>query len=51
VGNAPHHYNFTLSALDVATLNLPAGSAAAQVDFAVRAHTLAAARLTGLYGR
>ena len=50
-GQRPHHYNFTVSALDVATLNLPAGSAAAQVDFAVRAHTLASARLAGLYGR
>ena len=47
----PHHYNFVLSALDVSSLNLPAGAAPAQVSFAVATHTLATAKLTGLYGR
>jgi Raf kinase inhibitor-like YbhB/YbcL family protein len=47
----PHHYNFMLSALDVASLNLPPGAAPAQVNFAVGTHTLAEATLTGLYGR
>jgi Raf kinase inhibitor-like YbhB/YbcL family protein len=47
----PHHYDVMLSALDVSTLNLPAGAAAAQVSFAIGTHTLATARLTGLYGR
>ncbi len=51
VGNAPHHYNIVLSALDVATLGLPAGAPAAQVSFAIQAHTIASAKLTGLYGR
>lgn len=47
----PHHYNFVLSALDVATLGLPSGAAPAQVSFAIATHTLATAKLTGLYGR
>jgi Raf kinase inhibitor-like YbhB/YbcL family protein len=47
----PHHYDVVLSALDVSSLNLPPGSAAAQVSFAIQAHTLASAKLTALYGR
>lgn len=50
-GSAPHHYAFTLSALDVDSLELPAGSSPAQVDFQVHAHTLASAVLTALHGR
>ena len=47
----PHHYTVVLSALDVASLTLPPGAAAAQVSFAIGTHTLASAKLTGLYGR
>jgi len=50
-GDRPHHYDMVLSALDVASLDLPAGSSPAQVDFTRRTHTLASAQLTGLYGR
>ncbi|HEX6492040.1 MAG TPA: YbhB/YbcL family Raf kinase inhibitor-like protein [Candidatus Dormibacteraeota bacterium] len=48
---APHHYDVVLSALDVSSLNLPPGAAAAQVGFTIGAHTIASAKLTGLYGR
>jgi Raf kinase inhibitor-like YbhB/YbcL family protein len=48
---SPHHYTFVISALDVSSLNLPAGAAPAQVSFQIQAHTLASAKLTGLYGR
>lgn len=51
VGSAPHHYNLVLSALDVSSLGIPAGAPAAQVSFAIQAHTIASAKLTGLYGR
>jgi Raf kinase inhibitor-like YbhB/YbcL family protein len=50
-GDRPHHYVVSLSALDVAVLPLPARAAPAQVAFTVRTHTLAAALLTGVYGR
>jgi Raf kinase inhibitor-like YbhB/YbcL family protein len=47
----PHHYNFTLYALKVAKLEVPQGASAALIGFNVRAHALAEARLTGMYGR
>ena len=48
---APHHYNFTLYALKVPKLEVPEGASAALIAFNVRAQALAAAQLTGLYGR
>jgi Raf kinase inhibitor-like YbhB/YbcL family protein len=46
----PHHYNFTLYALDTASIggSHPTGT---QVETAVARHTLAKARLTGMYKR
>lgn len=46
---APHHYTFTLFALSVPTLGLPAGATRAQVLAAVKGKTLARATLVGLY--
>jgi len=48
---SPHHYNFTLYALKVAKLEVPQGASAALIGFNARAHALAEARLTGMYGR
>jgi hypothetical protein len=47
---APHHYIFTLYALDT-KLNLPAGEKRAQVEAAMQGHILATGRLTSLFQR
>ena len=47
---SPHHYIFTLYALD-AKLNLPEGATRAQVEAAMKGHILASGRLTGLFQR
>jgi hypothetical protein len=47
---APHHYIFTLYALD-AKLNLPVGATRAQVETAMQGHTLASGKLIGLFQR
>ncbi|MGH9487047.1 MAG: YbhB/YbcL family Raf kinase inhibitor-like protein [Terriglobales bacterium] len=47
----PHHYTFTLYALGVPSLGLPAGASRAQVLAAMRGKVLARARLVGLYNR
>src|SRR5271157_1050244 len=47
---SPHHYIFTLYALD-AKLNLPEGATRAQVEAAIQGHILASGRLVGLYQR
>jgi phosphatidylethanolamine-binding protein (PEBP) family uncharacterized protein len=46
----PHHYNFTLYALDTPVIlaDRPTG---AQLEALIAQHTLARARLTGLFGR
>lgn len=46
----PHHYNFTLYALDVGTI-VGSHLAGPQLEAAIAHHTLAKARLTGIYGR
>jgi Raf kinase inhibitor-like YbhB/YbcL family protein len=46
----PHHYHFTLYALD-APLGLPAGRTRADVEAAMRGHILGTAELVGLYER
>ena len=46
-----HRYQFHLHALDVEKLDVPADATAAMIGFNVRAHTLAEAVYTGLYGR
>ncbi len=47
----PHHYYFSLYALKVAKLDLPADASAALVAFNVHAQALGSAELMGLYGR
>jgi hypothetical protein len=47
----PHRYRLLLYALRVAKLGLDASASAAQVAVKVRADTLAAAEIMGLYGR
>jgi Raf kinase inhibitor-like YbhB/YbcL family protein len=47
---SPHHYIFTLYALD-AKLNLPVGATRAQVEAAMQGHILASGRLIGLFQR
>ncbi|WP_417844693.1 YbhB/YbcL family Raf kinase inhibitor-like protein [Thalassospira sp.] len=51
VGDAPHPYQFTLFALDVAALEMDANASTALVGFMVHAHTIARTTLTGTYGR
>ena len=47
----PHHYVLTLYALAAEHLGLPPGAAAREVEAAAKAHSLAAASFTALYGR
>jgi hypothetical protein len=47
---APHHYHFTLYALD-AKLNLPVGATRTQVEAAIQGHILAHGELIGLFQR
>jgi Raf kinase inhibitor-like YbhB/YbcL family protein len=47
---SPHHYIFTLYALD-AKLNLPVGATRAQVEAAMQGHILASGRLVGIFQR
>jgi Raf kinase inhibitor-like YbhB/YbcL family protein len=51
VGHKPHRYNFSLHALDVPRIEVPAGASAALVGYMVNAHSIGQAGLTGLYGR
>jgi Raf kinase inhibitor-like YbhB/YbcL family protein len=46
-----HHYHFMLSALDVATLGLPAGATKADVEKAMEGHVIGKAELVGVYQR
>jgi Raf kinase inhibitor-like YbhB/YbcL family protein len=50
-GDKPHHYVFTLFALDVAQLPLDENAPAAMVGFYLHQHTIGKARLTGIFGR
>lgn len=50
-GDAPHHYAFTVHALDVPTLGLDENATGALVEFASGGHTLATASITGTFGR
>ncbi|MGL4206518.1 MAG: YbhB/YbcL family Raf kinase inhibitor-like protein [Aeromonadaceae bacterium] len=51
VGDKPHRYQFTLHALKVPTLDLPASSMPALVGFMIHANELASTRFTAYYGR
>ena len=48
---SPHHYQFTVFALDVDKLEADETASAAVVGFYVHMHTLAKSTLTGLWGR
>ena len=50
-GSGDHHYHFTLFALKVDKLDLPANATAAYVGFNVNANALGKATLTGIYNR
>jgi hypothetical protein len=50
-GDRPHHYIFTLYALDVPTIDVPASATAAYVGFNLHAHTIAKTALTATYQR
>jgi Raf kinase inhibitor-like YbhB/YbcL family protein len=50
-GDRKHHYIFTVYALKVAKLEVPAGASAALIGFNANANALVTATLTGLYGR
>ena len=51
VGDKPHRYQFTLHALKVERLDLPASSMPALVGFMIHANELASTRFTAYYGR
>lgn len=46
-----HHYNFTLYALDIENFPLGSSTTGALIEFQMLAHTLAKARITGLFAR
>lgn len=50
-GDKPHRYNFTVYALKVDKLDLPANATASLTGFMVNANTLARAIFTGTFGR
>ena len=50
-GDAPHRYIFTVHALKVDTLDVPADATAALTGFMIHANTLATASFTARYGR
>ena len=50
-GDAPHHYNFQLFAVDVDKLDADENATAAVVGFNLHFHTLAKATQTGVWGR
>jgi Raf kinase inhibitor-like YbhB/YbcL family protein len=50
-GDAPHHYVFTVYALKVGKLDIPAGSGAAKIGSLIEANKLASATFTAFYGR
>jgi len=51
VGHGKHHYRFTLYALKVDKLDVPAGASAALIGYVANANAIGKAGLTGLYGR
>ena len=52
MGDKPHHYIFTVYALKVAKLDIPAGATAGvRVGFNLHGTSLGKASFTALYGR
>ena len=49
-GDPPHHYQFTIFAVDVPKLDGDENTTAALVGFMLHFHTLAKATLTGVWG-
>ena len=47
-GHGPHRYVFTVSALDVESLDVPNGSTPARLGFMMREHVIGRAQLIGL---
>lgn len=50
-GDKPHHYQFTVWALNTATLPLDSEASGALVGFMLNAHVIAKAKFTATYGR
>lgn len=50
-GDRPHRYIFTVHALKVAKLDLPADATAALAGYMIRANALATASFSARYGR
>lgn len=50
-GDQPHHYVFTIYALDVPSLGLPADASAAKAGFMIRQHAIGKAETTLRFGR
>jgi len=50
-GDRPHRYLFTIFALKIAHLELPASASGAMIGFNLNANALATASFTGRYGR
>ena len=50
-GDAPHRYIFTVHALKVPRLDLPADATAALAGYMINANSLGKATLTARYGR
>jgi len=50
-GDKPHHYEFTIYALDIDKIDADSNASAAFIGFNIHAHTLAEGHLLGLYGR
>ncbi|HXY05005.1 MAG TPA: YbhB/YbcL family Raf kinase inhibitor-like protein [Burkholderiaceae bacterium] len=51
VGDKPHHYIFTIYALKVDKLGVPADATAALIGFNIKANSLGSATLSARYGR
>ncbi len=50
-GGGQHRYVFTLYALDIPSLGLPAGATLPQVEAAMAGHVIASGEITGLFER
>jgi len=50
-GDKPHHYIFTVYALKVDKIDVPAGASAAMIGYMLNANQLAKASITAVYGR
>jgi Raf kinase inhibitor-like YbhB/YbcL family protein len=50
-GDKPHRYIFTIHALKVDKLEVPADASPALIGFMLHANRLGSATLTGMYGR